>query len=263
MMQHRSDSTDFNGCSVASDASPGLLVSVRSVHEAVQVGNIGVPFIDLKEPDEGPLGACDPDVWRACVPYIKPTVTWSLALGEPVQASERASLVPPGFKFAKAGLSGLQSVDQVVDFWKRIQSKLPPSTQMVAVAYADSEVAGSLAPEAICELADDYGLRTFLLDTFNKSGSSSLETLGLERLQQLASDCRQKGMNLVLAGKVSLRELALFQPLVPLAIGVRGAVCRGGREGTIDLLAVQEWMNAIRVGSVTPSGNPSPAITME
>jgi uncharacterized protein (UPF0264 family) len=134
---------------------------------------------------------------------------------------------------------------------------------MVAVAYADFEVAESLAPEAIFDLAYDFGLQTFLLDTFNKSGSSSLKTVGLERLQQLGRNCRQTGMNLVLAGRVSLSELATLKPLAPLAIGVRGAVCRGGREGGIDLLAVQEWLNALRVGPVTPSGNPLPAITMQ
>ena len=42
----------------------GLLVSVRSAEEARAALAGGATVIDIKEPDRGPLGRAEPEVWQ-------------------------------------------------------------------------------------------------------------------------------------------------------------------------------------------------------
>ena len=60
-----------------------------------------------------------------------------------------------------------------------------------------------------------------------------LHWIDLGRLRALAAEVRSAGLLLALAGSLDLAALDLVAGLADV-IGVRGAACRGGREGAVD-----------------------------
>lgn len=244
--------------SSASPAPPGLLVSVRSLAEARDVATLPVAVLDLKEPDRGPLGACDPDLWHRCQAQCRFDGAWSAALGESASALELAGEVPPEFAFAKAGPSGLGSPAAIAAMWAEVRQRLPPTVHLVAVAYADFSAADSLPPEQVLAEAARHAIQTLLIDTFTKDGRSSIDHLGTDRLRSLVAQARRRNCDVVLAGGVTSATLPVFVAIGARRIGVRGGVCRGDRRSEIDSAEVARWANRLRelAASSSPTGVP-------
>jgi uncharacterized protein (UPF0264 family) len=120
---------------------------------------------------------------------------------------------------------------------------------VVPVAYADHENAGSPAPEDVLRAAMAAGARAFLMDTYAKDGRRLLEWIALERLRRLSADGRSAGMLVAMAGSL---DLAALDDLAGIAdvIGVRGAACRGGREGPVEAALVRRLRDRLR-GALT------------
>lgn len=224
----------------------GLLVSVRSVAEAISVAASPVEVIDLKEPHRGPLGACDPELWHRCGSECHFDGAWSAALGEADSALRLAGRVPGEFAFAKAGSSGLDSAEALVGLWSSVRQRLAPTVALVAVAYADFAAARTLPPEQVLAEAIRHRLQTLLVDTFVKDGRTSLDHLGVDRLRLLAAAAARSGCDIVLAGGVTIDTLPTFVATGPRRIGVRGGVCRGNRRSEIDPTAVAVWTDRLK-----------------
>ncbi len=223
----------------------GLLVSIRSVREAMQLVGVGVDVLDLKEPERGPLGACDPQIWNSCASLPSFNGVWSVALGESVGAIERASQVPQGIRYAKVGPSGVDNTRNLADLWNRVGRALLPATELVGVGYADYVKAGSIEPEQVLELATQIGLSTLLIDTYDKASLGTVEELGSERLERLCGSARLAGISLVIAGKLQLQDLHFMMRWGVSRVGVRGAVCHQSRTGDIDPALVEEWVRQV------------------
>ncbi len=82
--------------------------------------------------------------------------------------------------------------------------------------------------------AGDYGFDTVLVDTCQKDGTTLLDWMSLSAIHGFCAACRRDGIRVALAGSLGLRELEVLLEAKPDWFAVRGAVCRGGREGTID-----------------------------
>ena len=67
---------------------------IRQV-DAPAADTAGATVIDVKEPDRGPLGCADPEVWRRVREAVPPGVPVSVALGELRDWGDRP-LPPPG-----------------------------------------------------------------------------------------------------------------------------------------------------------------------
>lgn len=223
----------------------GLLVSIRSVREAMQLVGSGVDILDLKEPTRGPLGACDPQVWKECTELPAFPGAWSVALGEFEGAVERAMEVPEGIRYAKVGPSGIDNLRHLRELWGRVGSALSPTTELVGVGYADYVKAGSVEPEQVLKLATQFGLSTLLVDTYDKAGLGTVDELGNERLEFLCAAAKRAGIALVVAGKLQLTSLPAMKRWGVSRVGVRGAVCHQARTGDIDPALVEEWVRQV------------------
>ena len=223
-----------------------LLVSVRNVDEALAALAGGADLIDIKEPDRGSLGAADPAVWaaiRQAIGYERPL---SVALGELWEPGleerlRHASLAD----YAKVGLSGCACSETWQPYWRDQFSALDVRVQRVAVIYADAEAAKAPQPQAILDAATTLGCRTVLIDTFTKSQGNLLTYFSLPRLQDLLLQCRERQLQLALAG--SLNE-SLFGRLRQLDIdwlALRGAVCEGGRTGRVSHQRVAQFVELL------------------
>ncbi|MEL7265935.1 MAG: (5-formylfuran-3-yl)methyl phosphate synthase, partial [Planctomycetota bacterium] len=242
---------------LTANPAPGLLVSVRDEDEArivleamldhlASADNPQRPFVlDVKDPGRGPLGAASPEVLRSIAALQRawmqpkrtsetntpPRIEISAALGELRDWSDasdfHAALMHAlaGFGFAKAGNSGIGDRQTLQQSWQGLRDALPPTTELVAVAYADHVAADSLSVEQTIESAGNCQFKTLLIDTFDKMGPGTISLLGRRRMRVIQSLCDASNLRLVLAGKVKQTELASPSFSRAWMIGVRGAAC--------------------------------------
>ena len=223
----------------------GLLVSVRDAEEARLALAGGSDIIDVKEPARGPLGPADPDVWQAVLKAVAGRAAVSIVLGE--LASDPALQLAPssaGFAFAKVGLAGCGSDGRWPTRLSRLSGRLPASTFLVPVAYADWERSGAPHPLSVLELA--AATAGFLvIDTFDKAGGSLLEIVSWDVLEEWMRRARTLGTRVTLAGSLREPAIARLMALEPDYFGVRGAVCHGGRAGHMDASLVRDLANLV------------------
>ncbi len=242
-----------------------LLVSIRSMDEWHQLanvhfgkhdGNVGerpcrcpfVDIIDLKEPQKGPLAPVAPElmehVARQCLLHER--LQLSVALGESDVASSVASTVPPTVQFAKMGISGIRSPEELTDHWGQIVARLPRRTELVAVAYADHQTANCLSALEVLDTAMAFGLQRILIDTYKKDGRSSLHALSTESLQRFAANAEER-LWWALAGSLNEESLGQLDELgiKPDCLGVRGQVCHQGRESNLSIDRCWLWRDAV------------------
>jgi len=225
-----------------------LLVSVRAGDEVAAALAGGADIIDAKEPARGSLGPVSPEVLQAIAARVPPPVPLSVALGDFTEPDAVrlavAGVKVPGRRaptYVKLGFAGERSeaaVTSLVAAAVDAAAATPARPIVVPVAYADHENAGSPAPEDLLRAAMSAGGRAFLIDTCMKDGRALLGWIALERLRRLSADARSAGMLLAIAGSLDLAALDHLAGIADV-IGVRGAACRGGREGSVEAALVR------------------------
>jgi uncharacterized protein (UPF0264 family) len=231
-----------------------LLVSVRSADEVGPALAGGADIIDAKEPDRGSLGAVDHDVLSRILQRVPDDRGVSVALGD-VSRPEEVGAAIHGLElpqrtsptYLKLGFAGVQSPDQIgllIEHAVSVTSRAA-SYRIVAVAYADSERAGTIPPALIPSLAEAAGAAAVLLDTHGKDGRGLLEWLPSGALVDWVALARQAGLLAALAGSLLPRDLALVGRAHPDVVGVRGAVCSGGRQGLVSEDRVRRFRLAL------------------
>ncbi len=210
-----------------------LLVSVRSAEEATAALTSGADIIDVKEPVRGSLGRADDRVIREVMEVVGGRVAVSAALGELVDDPKPP---PAGLAFVKVGLAGLG--DDWRNRWKAWSSSCNAA---VLVAYADVHEIDDLL-----SFANETRPAVFLIDTSHKDGKTLFDHLTIEKLSLVRQRC---AVPLAVAGSLGLENVDSLLPLKPDIIAVRGAVCRGGRDGTVDVELVRQLASRLaRVG---------------
>ncbi|QDV55589.1 (5-formylfuran-3-yl)methyl phosphate synthase [Rosistilla oblonga] len=226
------------------DAVP-LLISVRSIAEAKIACQFPLAIIDFKNPKAGALGRCSDAVLQR-VASLKPTgLGFSAACGELRELQSHRLALPAGIRFAKAGPAGLCSASQIRDAMLRFRAALPDATTSVAVAYADHAEADCAPVETIAELAIQTEHRWVLIDTATKDGRRLLDWLTPQQLTDVISMGRQHGIGTVLAGSLALQDIDSLRSLGADLLGIRGAVCSGGRDSQIDPDKIAAWCQAM------------------
>ena len=216
-----------------------LLVSVRSATEAAAALRGGAAVIDVKEPAHGSLGRASDRVIADVVREAAGKRPISAALGELLDAP--GDLGPPDdmpLTFVKWGLAGYAGRGAAV--WRselclamRGLTERQPRCRAVAVAYADWRRARAPTPLEIRDFAIDNATGAFLIDTWQKDGSTLLDWLSLLEVEDLQKRCRSAGVPVALAGSLGPAEIRTLLPLHPEWIAVRGAVCQGRQRESV------------------------------
>jgi hypothetical protein len=108
------------------------------------------------------------------------------------------------------------------------------------VVYADWQQAGAPSPASVIEVAADLRCGVVLFDTFDKTQGGLLDYLPVPQLTRLTSQSRQAGLRVVLGGGLCPATIPQILPLAPDYVAVRGAACRRGRTGDLDVARVRE-----------------------
>ncbi|MFK8110941.1 MAG: (5-formylfuran-3-yl)methyl phosphate synthase [Rubripirellula sp.] len=228
-----------------------LLISVRNQEEFDAVLHSRVDVIDLKEPHNGPLAPADLAVLRHAADVFcrskQQHGVLSAALGERTQALEVAAKIPAEFAYAKVGPSGCQTEESLLQLWGKVRAKLSPAIELVAVAYADHENAGSLDPMSVFAAASKAGLRRCLIDTYCKDGRTTLDHLGIAGLQEIMRLSREQRLWWAMAGSIREDQVRPIwaADVQPDCFGVRGDVCEGSRTDSISVDRVRSWQDTL------------------
>jgi uncharacterized protein (UPF0264 family) len=234
-----------------------LLVSVRAGNEVMAALAGGADIIDAKEPARGSLGPVSPEVLQAIAARVPDSVPLSVALGDltapdAVRRAVAGAEVPGrrAATYVKLGFAGEPSeaaATALVAAAIVAAAATPVRPIVVPVAYADHESAGSPAPEEVLRAAMAAGARAVLVDTCMKDGRGLLDRIALERLRALSADARSAGLLFAIAGSLDLAALDHLAGIADV-IGVRGAACRGGREGSVEAALVRRLRDRLRGG---------------
>jgi len=220
-----------------------LLVSVVDAQEAVEALKGGADIIDVKNPEEGSLGAAPPwvihdvikavagihDVIKAvaglretsCTLGDLPALPGSISL-----AATGAGLQGPDFiKVAAKDLASPSDAVKVLSWTVRALDKLHPTPKVIACTYADWEEASALSPLQLVDAAARSHAFGVLVDTYNKH----MEPLEVKAFVQAA---RRHGLLCAIAGSLTVRQAPAIRFCNPDIVGIRGAACQSGDRTT-------------------------------
>jgi len=239
----------------AKQGVPLLLASVDGPAEAAIALQAGAGILDAKDPRSGSLGACAPSVLRAIVAIRGQSgVPVSAALGDAADqpgtfALAAAGAAACGADFLKVGLRFAADEDRAAVFLSTVVEAaraISPGVRVIAAAYAEAASIGTLAPALLPAIAARASASGCLIDTALKDGRSLLDHLDANALARFVGACRERGLLCGLAGSLSLAQVPRLLELGPDAIGVRGAICAGGRGGRLDPLRLRAFADALR-----------------
>jgi uncharacterized protein (UPF0264 family) len=213
-----------------------LLVSPRDVAEAKR--SIAADIIDVKRPAEGSLGANFPWVIRAVRNLSEKPV--SAAIGDfdfkPGGAALAAyGAAHAGADYIKIGLmfDGSERAEEVIEAVVKAVKDEFPDKYVVIAAYSDHARLGAISPFAMSPIAAAAGADVAMVDTGMKDGKSTFDFMDEESLVEFTTLNREGGMQTALAGSLKFDHLPALRRINPDIIGVRGMVCGGNRNATI------------------------------
>ncbi len=230
-----------------------LLVSVRDAGEARAALAGGADIIDAKDPARGAIGAVTTEALAAIRALVPAEVRLSAALGDVgtyddiARAMDRVA-VP--LTFVKLGFHGVRDAGLAEDLLREAVRRavgLPGRPRVVAVAYADAARVHSLPPDAFQYFVPEAGGDGLLVDTCLKDGQHLFDFLDPEALAALASALASHEIPLAVGGSLGLAHVREASEAGAAVFGVRGAVCRGGRNGIVDDGLVRDLAQAIRL----------------
>lgn len=237
-----------------------LLVSVMDCREVPAALAGGGHIVDVKDASRGPLGRPPARVVTAVRRALSPLRLMSVALGDATTPPDELAaavreIASQGIDFVKVGLlGGATRAAELLRELVEAAGDANPRTRVVAVAYADVPRADGPAPLSLPAMAAAAGAHGVMLDTFVKSNATTLLTHMQEpSLLEFVTLARGAGLISGLAGSLGLDEISRLREVEPDVVGVRGAVCDGGRTGRVSAARVRLLAQLTRP-LPTPSG---------
>lgn len=229
-----------------------LLVSVRDADEAGAALSGGADIIDAKEPALGPLAPVAGPTLQAICAAMPLMVPLSVALGDarPRDLGEIVSAVGPlqrrpSLFFKAAIVSGsAQEAAAGINAACRLLEKRADRPVFVVARYVDGP-SGAEDLERWVEVCAAAGAGGLLLDTCRKDGPGLFGLVGVQPLAALRRQATRHRIWLAVAGGVADGNLELLAQVRPHIVGVRGAVCEGGRAGKLSLERVRLLRGAL------------------
>lgn len=227
-----------------------LLVSVRSVDEALLVADGGADFIDLKEPARGALGGLPAETIRDIVAALRErgsTLPISATIGDvPMHEldeilSRVAAVGACGVDIVKVGIERGPAAGAV------LRALAACARPLVPVFIADRGL-----DERAVSLAQSLGFAGVMVDTADKRAGSLFEALPLEAVQRFVAMAREAGVLVGVAGALRREQAPLVAQLRPDFAGFRSAVCAGERSGALDAQRLRELVAAMRAAEAAP-----------
>lgn len=204
-----------------------LLISVRSVEEALLAQNNGADFIDLKDPKHGALGALDIAESAAVLAALDKGSVVSATIGDLPMESEMidaalARRIALGIDYLKVGFfpATMQAYESCLNV---IRHYTEQGYKIIVVLFADHTYPYDLMPAL--QQSDIAGV---MLDTASKNGNTLLDYYSDSQLSDFVNEMKVNERLIGLAGSIHLEHVNQLKPLQPDYLGFRGGVCDAG-----------------------------------
>jgi len=232
-----------------------LLVSVESLEEARTAVECGCAVLDIKNPNEGSLGANFPWVLRDIMQeFPNLSCETSATIGDlphkPGTAALAAWAVAGfGLDYVKGGLYASTTFEQAVEMMQVIQKAVKganPKSRAVAAGFADWRRFNGLSTTDLVRAASAAAVDVVLIDTAIKDGSNLFDNMSVDELQEFVGLCREAGIMCALAGSIKEKHLDTLARVGPDLTGVRGALCsdQSDRRSVIDPVRTRAFIQA-------------------
>jgi (5-formylfuran-3-yl)methyl phosphate synthase len=233
-----------------------LLISPKNEKEALEAIAGGADIIDVKNPQEGPLGANFPWVIKRIKQITPANIEVSCTLGEVPNLPGSMALAAlgaatTGVDYIKAGLYGLKTSEEAVHLMRNVTKAAKDhnsSIKVVASGYADAIRISTVDPLAVPEIAYEAQADIAMLDTAIKDGKSLFTFLTKPQLQQFVDAAHSYGLKAALAGSLQKEDLPAVCALGVDVVGLRGAACtlNDRVNGQITREKVQELVEVVK-----------------
>ena len=207
-----------------------LLASVRTEEEAVMAVEAGADIIDLKEPRAGALGALPLALIERIVRRVRAlgdaplsATVGDLADGEIDLMVERVRrTAQTGVDFVKVGIVRGPRAALALQALADLPVRVVPL--FLADAGLDLDLIGA---------AYAAGFPIVMVDTADKGAGSLFDCTPFATLQRFVALAHEARARAGLAGSLRIDDLPNLMRLAPAIAGFRGALCDGGRTGTL------------------------------
>jgi len=208
-----------------------MLVSVRSVDEALLAARGGADFIDLKEPNEGALGGLPTATIGAIVGALRAhgiDLPVSATIGDLPMHARDAILAQVdavgacGVDYVKVGIERGPEAPAVLDALAACDWPVVP------VFIGDHGLDAALTAHA-CTL----GFPGLMVDTADKQAGSLFDAVPMADLRAFLAQVRAAGQMAGVAGALRTAHVPLLQSLASDFAGFRSAVCVGDRKAAL------------------------------
>ncbi|MGH8069436.1 MAG: (5-formylfuran-3-yl)methyl phosphate synthase [Candidatus Entotheonellia bacterium] len=213
-----------------------VLISPVSLEEAASIIEAKADIIDIKNVNEGSLGAQFPWNIVEIVDYIHGNgVTASATLGDLPYKPGTAALAAYGVahcgvNYIKAGLHGLNTYAQAVEMMDAIRRAIrmvSADAKVVASGYADYRRFNGLNTWDLVRAAKAAQCDVVMVDTAIKDGKTLFDVLTLDEINDFVGMAKAANLKVALAGSIKAEHAEELLKIDPDIIGVRGAVCGG------------------------------------
>jgi uncharacterized protein (UPF0264 family) len=214
----------------------GMLASVSSLPEALQILTAKVDIIDLKQPAKGALGALTLESVATIVNSIQGQCPISATIGD---LSMQPDLVFNAVKmmattkvdYIKVGL--FPEGDTVATLIK-LAELIPLNLTLIAVLFADA-----LPCLSIINDLKIAGFKGVMLDTLDKQQGALTQIMPLTQIMDFVMQVKQQSLLCGLAGSLTLTDIKPLLGLNPDYLGFRGALCQQhNRVAALDYQAI-------------------------
>jgi uncharacterized protein (UPF0264 family) len=226
-----------------------LLVSPSTIDEAKH--SVAADIIDVKRPSEGSLGANFPWVIREIKTLLAKPL--SAAIGDFDYKPGGAALAAygaacAGADFVKIGLAfdGQEKARDVIGAVVRAVKDEFPRKYVVIAAYSDYRRMHSISPFEMAPIAAECGADFAMVDTGIKDRQSTFVFMDEETLRSFTDTNEKLGLGTALAGAFKFEDIDALKRINPDIIGVRGMVCGGDRNATVQEALIKTALAMIR-----------------
>ena len=233
-----------------------LLISPLNEKEASEAIAGGADIIDVKNPQEGALGANFPWVIKRIREITPKNVKVSCTLGEIPNLPGSISLAALGaaslgVDYIKVGLYGFKTPEEAVFLLQNVNKaakECNPKIKVVATGYADAERISALDPMLIPEIASKAQVDLAMIDTAVKDGKNIFNFLTAKQLEKFVDEAHKLGLEAALAGSLRKQDLPMVYGLGADVAGLRGAACTNSDRdnGQITRKLVQELVETVK-----------------
>ncbi len=212
-----------------------ILISCKDIDEALLLSKYDVDIIDVKNPNEGSLGANFPWV----IEEIRKKIVnreISATIGDVDFKPGTYSLAAYCLKilnvdYIKAGLLIDREKSEILTKSLR---KATEGKKLILCSYADFKHIGSISPIDLIDIAYKYEADGVMIDTYDKSSNRNVfDYLSLDYLKEFVTKAREHDLIVAIAGKIGINDIDRLMDINPDVIGFRSAVC-DKREGKIN-----------------------------